>query len=275
MAARRKKELARFPLRMKKKLMVTFLMITLFLIALIARIMYIEVKSGEKYEKIVLSQQEYDSTILPCQRGDIVDAKGSVLATSTDVYNLILDCKVLTSDVGGKQPYLEPTQTALFSCYPELNESEIRSLVADSPDSQYNVLLKKISYEEMQKYASLAADTKTNPNLKGVWFEKSYIRTYPYGSLASPVIGFTRSDNVGMLGLESYYDDVLSGTNGRRYGYLNSDNDLEKTVREAVDGDTIVTTVDANLQSIVENKIKEFCDTFFLFFLFVCSSRLF
>ena len=49
----------------------------------------------------------------------------------------------------------------------------------------------------MQKYATLAADTKNNPNLKGVWFEKNYIRTYPYGSLASPVIGFTRSDNVG------------------------------------------------------------------------------
>ena len=65
-----------------------------------------------------------------------------------------------------------------------------------------------------------------------------------------------------MLGLESYYDDVLSGTNGRRYGYLNSDNNLEKTVREAVDGDTIVTTIDANLQSIVEDKIREFCDTF-------------
>ncbi len=247
---------------MKKKLIFLFLVIAGALAGLIGRIMYIQYAKGATYEKIVLSQQAYDSETIPYRRGDILDAKGTILATSTDVYNLILDCKVLTSDVGGKQPYLEPTLTALFSCYPELNESEIRSLVADSPDSQYNVLLKKISYEEMQKYASLAADTKTNPNLKGVWFEKSYIRTYPYGSLASPVIGFTRSDNVGMLGLESYYDDVLSGTNGRRYGYLNSDNDLEKTVREAVDGDTIVTTVDANLQSIVENKIKEFCDTF-------------
>ena len=247
---------------MKKKLIVLFLVITVALTALIGRIMYIQYVKGATYEKIVLSQQAYDSEIIPYRRGDILDAKGTILATSTDVYNLVLDCKVLTSDVGGKQPYLEPTLTALFSCYPQLDQSEIRALVTDSPDSQYNVLLKKISYEEMEKYAALAADTKTNPNLKGVWFEKNYIRTYPYGALASPVIGFTRSDNVGMVGLESYYDDVLSGTNGRRYGYLNSDNDLEKTVREAVDGDTIVTTIDANLQSIVEDKIKEFCDTF-------------
>ena len=247
---------------MKKKLIFLFLVIAGALAGLIGRIMYIQYVKGATYEKIVLSQQAYDSETIPYRRGDILDAKGTILATSTDVYNLVLDCKVLTSDVGGKQPYLEPTLTALFSCYPELKESEIRALVADAPDSQYNVLLKKISYEEMEKYASLAADTKNNPNLKGVWFEKNYIRTYPYGALAGPVIGFTRSDNVGMLGLESYYDDVLSGTNGRRYGYLNSDNDLEKTVREAVDGDTIVTTIDANLQSIVENKIQEFCDTF-------------
>ena len=247
---------------MKKKLIFLFLLIAGALAGLIGRIMYIQYVKGATYEKIVLSQQAYDSETIPYRRGDILDAKGTILATSTDVYNLVLDCKVLTSDVGGKQPYLEPTLTALFSCYPELKESEIRALVADAPDSQYNVLLKKISYEEMEKYASLAADTKNNPNLKGVWFEKNYIRTYPYGALAGPVIGFTRSDNVGMLGLESYYDDVLSGTNGRRYGYLNSDNDLEKTVREAVDGDAIVTTIDANLQSIVENKIQEFCDTF-------------
>lgn len=247
---------------MKKKLIFLFLVIAGALAGLIGRMMYIQYVKGAAYEKIVLSQQAYDSETIPYRRGDILDAKGTILATSTDVYNLILDCKVLTSDVGGKQPYLEPTLTALFSCYPELDQSEVRTLVADSPDSQYNVLLKRISYEEMQKYASLAADTETNRNLRGIWFEKSYIRTYPYGALASPVIGFVRSDNVGMLGLESYYDDVLSGTNGRRYGYLNSDSDLEKTVREAVDGDTIVTTIDANLQSIVENKIKEFCDTF-------------
>lgn len=247
---------------MKKKLIFLFLMIAVVLIVLIGRIMYIQHVKGATYEKIVLSQQAYDSETIPYRRGDILDAKGTILATSTDVYNLILDCKVLTSDVGGKQPYLEPTLTALFSCYPELDEGEIRALVADAPDSQYNVLLKKISYEQMEKYASLAADTKSNPNLKGVWFEKNYIRTYPYGALGSPVIGFTRSDNVGMVGLENYYDDVLSGINGRRYGYLNSDNDLEKTVREAVDGDTIVTSIDANLQSIVENKIRAFCDTF-------------
>lgn len=259
---RRTGKTKKFTIRMKKKLITLYLLVACALTGLIGRIMYIQSVKGATYEKIVLSQQAYDSETIPYRRGDILDAKGTILATSTDVYNLILDCKVLTSDVGGKQPYLEPTLTALFSCYPQLDQGEIRALVSESPNSPYNVLLKKLSYEEMSKYEQMAADTKTYPNLKGVWFEKSYIRTNPYGALASPVLGFTRSDNVGMLGLESYYDDVLSGTNGRRYGYLNSDNDLEKTVREAVDGDTIVTTLDANLQSIVEEKIQAYCEIF-------------
>ena len=264
------RKIKRITIRMKKKLVVLFLMIAVLLGVLIGRIMYIQYVKGATYEKIVLSQQEYDSETIPYRRGDILDAKGTILATSMDVYNVILDCKVLTSEVGGKQPYLEPTLTALFSCYPQLDEGEIRALVAEKPNSQYNVLLKKISYEEMSAFVDATylesekegEAKKLNPYIKGVWFEKNYIRSYPYGALASPVLGFTRSDNVGMVGLERYYDDVLSGTNGRRYGYLNSDNDLEKTVRDAVDGDTIVSTLDANLQSITEEKIKEYCDTF-------------
>ena len=95
---------------MKKKLICLFLLISGALIGLVCRIIYIQYVKGATYEKIVLSQQAYDSETIPFRRGDILDAKGTILATSTDVYNLVLDCKVLTSDVSGKQPYLEPTQ---------------------------------------------------------------------------------------------------------------------------------------------------------------------
>ena len=77
-------------------MIVLFLLITVALTALIGRLMYIEYSQGEKYEKIVLSQQGYDSRIIPYQRGDIVDAKVNVLATSLDVYNVIFYCTVLS-----------------------------------------------------------------------------------------------------------------------------------------------------------------------------------
>ena len=81
--------------RMHNKLYLVFVVLCILFVVLIIRLMYIEYTSGEKYEKIVLSQQEYDSTIIPYKRGNIMDSKGTVLATSVDVYNVILDNKVL------------------------------------------------------------------------------------------------------------------------------------------------------------------------------------
>jgi len=94
--------------------------------------------------------------------------------------------------------------------------------------------------------------------VQGVWFEKEYVREYPYNSLACKVLGFTTSGNVGIGGLEDYYNDTLNGINGRQYGYLNSDNNVEKTIKDAVNGQSLVTTIDINIQSIVEQKIAAF-----------------
>lgn len=239
---------------MQKKLLVVFSLISVALIGLIGRLMYIEYTSGEKYEKIVLSQQEYDSTTIPYRRGDIVDAKGTILATSTDVYNVVLDCKVLTND----EKNLEPTIAALVQCFPDLNSETLHQLVKENPNKQYNVLLKKLPYETIQPFIEMQDDTKNNPNIKGVWFEKEYIRKYPYGSIGSSVIGFTTSGNVGMAGIENSYNSTLNGINGREYGYLNSDNNFEKTIKPAEDGNMVVSTIDLNIQSIVEQRIAQF-----------------
>ena len=76
------------------------------------------------------------------------------------------------------------------------------------------------------------------------------------------MIGFTTSGNLGINGLENYYDDTLNGINGRQYGYLNSDSNFEKTIKEAVNGNTLVTTIDATIQSVVEKKIQEFNEAY-------------
>ena len=257
-AKKRRKPWLKFPKRMQKKLIVMFSAIAVLLTGLIGRLMYIEYTSGDKYEKIVLSQQEYDSQTIPYQRGDIVDSKGTVLATSIAVYNVILDCSVMTS----KDEYIEPTIQALASCFEDLDSNTLYGYAKDQKDSRYIVLKKKASYEEIQPFVEMqeAVDEKgkkVNPDIKGVWFEKEYQRNYQFGSLASSVIGFTSSGNVGTTGLENYYNSTLNGINGREYGYLDSDSDFEKTVIDAQDGDALVTSIDANIQSIVEEKIKD------------------
>ena len=120
-AKKRRKPWLKFPKRMQKKLIVMFSAIAVLLTGLIGRLMYIEYTSGDKYEKIVLSQQEYDSQTIPYQRGDIVDSKGTVLATSIAVYNVILDCSVMTS----KDEYIEPTIQALASCFEDLDSNTL------------------------------------------------------------------------------------------------------------------------------------------------------
>lgn len=239
------------------KMMVVFFFIVVALAGLMGRLMYIEHTSGQKYQKIVLAHANYDSRVIPFRRGDILDKNGIELATSLDVYNIILDSSILTSD----KKFLEPTVQALMDSFPqELSETEIRAYVKENPQNRYKVLAKRIPYEEVQAFLEKQNDekSKTAEYIRGVWFEKEYLRNYPYKSLASSVIGFVRSGDYGMAGLENFYNDTLNGTNGRQYGYLNSDNVVEKTIKDAINGNNIVTTIDMNIQSVVEAKIKEF-----------------
>ncbi|MCD8110534.1 MAG: peptidoglycan glycosyltransferase [Clostridiales bacterium] len=268
---RKKKTQIQFPFlfRMKKKLAVLFVIVIGCLAVLVGRLVFVDVKSGDRYEKIVLNNQEYSSTTIPYRRGDITDRKGTVLATSTDVYNIILDCTVINY----KEDYLEPTMAALEACFDEdelrivkdsdgnktqLTFEKIRTYISENPDSTYYVIAEDLSYEEVEAFEEMQEE---NSLIKGIWFEKEYVREYPYGSLASALIGYTASGNVGVGGIEDSYNDVLNGTDGRQYGYLNSDSNYEVAVKDAVNGETVVSTIDANLQSIVEEKIREFYDT--------------
>lgn len=258
MRRKRRRPAQKFNRKMRTKLMVLFSLILAVLCGLVGRLTYIEHTKGETYQKKVLSMQSYDSKTIPYQRGEIIDRSGTVLATSVAVYNVILDCTV----VNDKEEYVDPTVEALVKCFPELDETEIRRIIKEKKDKRYIVLAKKVPYDEVQPFVELqdAVDkkgNKVNPDIKGVWFEKEYQRNYPFGSLASSVIGFTSSGNVGTTGLENYYNSTLNGINGREYGYLDSDSDFEKTVIDAQDGDTLVTSIDANIQSIVEEKIKD------------------
>lgn len=239
------------------KTLLVFFAVAIVLGGLMIRLMYIEYTKGDKYQKIVLANRYYDSVTLPYRRGDIIDSKGIVLATSVDVYNVILDCSVLTSD----EKFLEPTMHALMTSFPdELSESEIRQYIDENPDSRYKVLVKQIPYEQVQTFTAQQndEDSKSAKYIKGIWFEKEFIRNYPYKSLASSVVGFTVAGDEGMSGLENYYNGTLNGSNGRQYGYLNSDNSVEQTIKDAVNGDNIVITIDSNIQSVVEAKILDF-----------------
>lgn len=248
----------RFNMNMQKKLVVLFIIILLAFLGLAGRLVYITEVKGDEYTKNVLSQQKYQSTTLPYKRGDILDSKGTKLAISEKVYNLIIDCKAVLE----KEEYLDATMTALSTCFPELNHMEIEKYIKENPARRYYVVKKQLTYEEISDFVEIQNNKKENPNVQGVWFEEEFKRMYPNGSLACDVIGFTiknkeGTDFQGNYGLEAYYNDILNGTNGREYGYLNEDSNLERTTIPATDGYNLVTTIDANIQSIVEKYLRK------------------
>lgn len=248
-----KNTINRFTIKMQKKLLILFMFILAAFAGLSVQLFLINRDNGEDYKKQVLSQQEYDSTTIPFKRGTIMDSNGTVLAVSNKVYNVILDANLLMKD----EKNLEPTLSALKKIF-SIDTNTVRSYIAEHPNSAYYVMAKRVEYEKKVAFEELQKDPEKGKNIKGVWFEDEYRREYPNGSLACDVIGFTTSDNVGTYGLEEYYNDILCGTNGREYGYLNDDSTLERTTIPARDGYNIQTTIDANIQAIVEKYLKEF-----------------
>ena len=264
---RRYKKGKTFKKILREKLGVMIIIILLAFGGLCVRLVYITRDNQESYQKKILTQQRYDSTTLPFKRGTITDRNGTILAVSEKVYNVVLDCKVMLDDERSK----EPTLSALAECF-GLSRSDLDAYVENNPNSQYYVLKKRLTYDEISPFldkekevAAEAAEfnkTADSDNQKGVingvWFEEEYTRRYPNNSLACDVIGFTGTDNNGTYGLEEYYNDELNGTNGREYGYLNDDATLERTTIAAVDGHSLVSTIDANIQAIAEKYILQF-----------------
>lgn len=250
----------KFSLKMQKKLAVLFILILVAFILLTIRLYAINRDNGDKYKKQVLSQQQYDSVTLVAKRGDILDANGSKMAVSQKVYNVVLDSKTLNSSDG---EYLEPTLSALYSTSMKFlySQEELRDFIRQNPSSQYRVVARKQSYDVASSLMDMLNKPEEYPNLKGVWLEDTYQRQYPYNSLACDVIGFVQGDNEGIYGLEEFYNTTLNGTNGREYGYLNDDENLERTIKPAEDGNTIITSLDVNIQSIVEKHILAFNET--------------
>ena len=256
--------------KMRMKLVWLFGIVVLAFVGLGIRITVINASQGKQYSKQVLSQsqQKYDSRVIPFKRGDITDRNGVVLATSEKVYKVILDCKVVNT----KEEYVEPTIKALVDVL-GLDEETIREKLEDemTKSSQYQILQSNVSINQkkaFEDYTDVSSDeaketlTKEEiaerSNVKGVWFEEDYRRVYPLNSTASHLVGFTYTGNTADWGIEGYYSSTLNGVNGRQFGYYNSDDDVEQTIIDPVNGNSVQSTIDLNIQQVVEKYIDKF-----------------
>lgn len=251
-----------FVKHMQEKLAITVFVIMLALFALTAVLYRIVKENNEEYTKVVLSQHStYDSRVIPYRRGDIVDRNGTYLATSDKVYNLILDPVQIYER---EEDYLNPTVNALVEIF-GYDRNELLETLMDHRESRYLRYERRMAYEKKEAFEALQQsvnqfnyENDIKERIRGVWFEDEYKRVYPYNSLACSIIGFTSSDgSQGNGGIEQYYNSSLIGTNGREYGYLNDETNMEAVIKPAANGNTIVSTIDIYIQELVEKRIEE------------------
>ena len=233
--------------KMKIKLIIVvgFVVVALFLLAGV--MINISKTSKDKYAKKVFDNLKYKNSTILAKRGDITDRTGTILAYSEKVYNLILD---------PNSYWLDDTLVQYLGC----DRQELIDIFESQRGNNcaYKRIKRYMTYDEVQEYkAAKEADNKINSS----WLEEEYVRTYPFDSMLASVLGYA-TESTGVIGIENYYNSYLTGTNGREYGYVGEDLDVETTIKPAVNGNTIELTIDSNVQRIVENKIREFNETY-------------
>lgn len=225
----------------KKNLTFALIVITILLFALIGRIAYLIIFKADHYGIMAKEVHERERTI-KAARGIIYDRNGNVLASNESVCTI----SVIHSQVTDEEKVISVLTQKLG-----MDEEKIREKV--EKNSSMETIKTNVDKD--------IADEIREMDLDGVMVDEDYKRIYPYNELASKVIGFTGSDNQGIVGLEVEYDEYLQGTNGKIYTVTTAagievDNKASDRL-EPVKGYNLYTTLDANIQTYAQQAAKK------------------
>ncbi len=249
---RRRAKPKKFNRQMRITLFAIFGVCLFAFLLLLFKIYQINRNDGDRYRKEALSQQSYTNTVLNFQRGDIKDRNNTTMAVSVRKYNLVLEPRTLLAN--------EDKRIVTVNAIAEffgVEKTMLQNVIDNKPKSMYEHIdsLKELSSKQVKEFKK---KMEKNEDIQGVWFEEIYKRNYPLKTVGASMIGFLSSNDQGTYGIEEQYNTVLNGTKGREYGYFDANMNLQRTIREAKDGNSIVLTIDANVQKIVEEEIADF-----------------
>ena len=220
----------------KKKIWVVFLCCVLMITGLAGRLFYLMCfRSDYYYEKAKdLHERERD---IKAARGKILDARGKVLASNRTVCTI----SVIHSQI--KEP---EKVISLLAQKLEMPKDQIRKRVEKA--SSIERIRTNVEKE--------VGDAIREEGLSGVKVDEDYKRYYPYGSLASKVLGFTGGDNQGIIGLEVKYEEILKGKQGKILTTADARgvelDALGETREDPVDGSSLVLSLDVNIQEYAQ-----------------------
>lgn len=238
--------------RMLKRILIMSLVIIFLMTTTAVRVFYLTIVRGEELAQKAESQQLKDAEI-SAMRGTIYDANGNVLAQSASVWNVFIDPLNIKDD---EERQLITNEFATLFKYDDEAKKEFYEKTTHQ--NHYELVEKKVENNIKEKLSKFVSKNKLGDC---IGTEQTTKRYYPYGSLASSVIGFTGSDDQGLSGIEAYYDEDLTGTNGRIITAKdavsnNIANDYETSIA-ASDGNSVVLTIDQTIQYYLEKGLKE------------------
>ena len=238
-----------------KKLKTIFIIILLLLILLILRIGFLQFIQGNSLKESAYQQQTINQIISP-KRGNIYDSTGKALAISARVDTVTINPTKIVDTTEEKTAKLKEKVAKAFSEIFELDYDSVFEKV--NSKSQFQTIIKKVEQDKIDK---LKDWMKENEITVGINIDEDSKRYYPYNSVLSAVLGFCGTDNQGITGIESKWDDVLTGTPGKIISSKGSNqqeipNSEEKYIA-AENGSNLTLTVDLNIQTIVEKYLKQ------------------
>ena len=221
--------------------------------AVITRLTYLQLIKGEDLQQKAVQQQLTDTTV-NAKRGTIYDRNGKVLAQSASVWQVVLSPANFKEDEQREFVARELSEILDLEYEDVLEKTKL--------DSYYSVVKRKVETQEREQILELMNKIEEKYDIAAVIaLLDDYKRYYPYGSLASSVIGFTGSEDQGLVGVEYQYDEYLTGTPGRLITATVANGtvmpfDYSQNV-EAVDGNSVVLTLDETIQSIIEKYMQQ------------------
>ncbi|MDU6359434.1 MAG: penicillin-binding transpeptidase domain-containing protein [Clostridiales bacterium] len=232
--------------RLNNRIQVVKFLMFICIVTLVGRIGYFKFVKGEEFEKEVRTRMMSTEREVEALRGTIVDRNNKTVAASTLSYHIILDPKILLEEV--KEGPRQKTYQVLAE-YSGKTVEEIAALVNNHKDSHYKIFMKDISAEDMTKLKE--------QKIQGVYFEESFIRNYPKGSLAAQAIGFYNKTE-GQYGVEQAYNKYLLGKTGRIFSRMQQSSIVTTEVAAAQNGHTVVLTIDEVIQQYVEQTMNKY-----------------
>lgn len=236
---------------MLKRILIMAVVIIFLMTTTVARVFYLTIVRGEELSEKAETQQLKDTEIT-AMRGTIYDSNSNVLAQSASVWNVFID----PLNIKDKQRDLIVDEFANLFGYDADEKKEFYDRT--NHQNHYELVEKKVENNIKEKLSKFVSKNE----LGGcIGTEQTTKRYYPYGTLASSVIGFTGADDQGLSGIEAYYDEQLTGTNGRIITAKdaksnNIANDYETSIA-ATDGDSIVLTINQTIQYYLEKGLRE------------------